>query len=60
MRDLQIEILKNLSSAERLELAFDLHEFARNRISAEIFRLNPQLEKEELDKLVKKRFGYEY
>lgn len=53
----QIEILKKKSTAERLELAFGLFDFARRRIAAEINRLNPQLKPSEQNKLINQRFS---
>lgn len=56
-QDKQIEILKKKSTAERLKMAFDLFDFARQRIAAEIQRLNPQLKPSELNALVNQRFS---
>lgn len=56
VKDRQIEILKNKSTAERLKMAFDLLDFARRRITAEIHRLNPQMTPTEINKLVNQRF----
>ncbi|MBU0502536.1 MAG: hypothetical protein ABIH69_06840 [bacterium] len=56
MEDRQIAILKTKTTAERLQLAFNLFEFARRRIAAEFMRLNPQLKAPEINKLVSQRF----
>jgi len=56
-QDYQIEILRKKSTAERLELAFSLFDFARRRIAAEINRLNPHLNPSEQNKLVNQRFS---
>ncbi|MFA5892443.1 MAG: hypothetical protein WC903_00540 [Candidatus Margulisiibacteriota bacterium] len=55
--DKQIEILRRKSPAERLALAFGLFSFARQRISAEIRRLNPHLKAAELARLVNQRLA---
>jgi hypothetical protein len=55
--DKQIEILKKKTPAERLSLAFGLFDFARQRITAEILRLNPDLKPPELTKLVNQRMN---
>jgi hypothetical protein len=56
-QDKQIEILKKKSTAERLKLSFDLFDFSRQRIAAEIRRLNPRLKPSELNELVNQRFS---
>lgn len=53
----QLEILKNLPTNKRLESAFELYEFARARVSSEIYRQNPQITVSELNRLVKERFS---
>jgi len=58
--DKQIETFKQLSSAKKLELAFDLYDFARNRVAGEISRQNPQLKMSELEEKIKKRFSHEH
>ena len=52
----QVEIIRKKSPAERLELAFGLFNFARQRITAELHRQNPQITPQELNKLVSQRF----
>ncbi|MFC1511366.1 hypothetical protein ACFL5U_03165 [Candidatus Margulisiibacteriota bacterium] len=52
----EIEILSNVPAYKRLENAFELFDFARERVAAEIRRLNPQMPETELKNLVKKRF----
>ncbi len=56
-QDKQVEILKRKSTAERLKSAFGLFDFARQRITAEIRRLNPQIKASELIELVNQRFA---
>ena len=57
-KDRQIEILRQKSPPERLKLAFELHEFARQRISSELSRTHPELKPHEISNLVKKRFTH--
>ncbi|MBU0574256.1 MAG: hypothetical protein KKH83_07255 [Candidatus Margulisbacteria bacterium] len=54
--NIQIEIFKKMKPFKRLELAFDLHDFARDRIYAETKRNKPQLSEAELNKIVAQRF----
>jgi hypothetical protein len=56
MEDRQIAILKAKTTAERLQLAFNLFEFARRRITAELKFLHPQLKPLEINNLVSQRF----
>lgn len=56
-QDMQLEILRSKSPAERLKLAFGLFDFTRQRIAAEITRLNPRLSSSELNRLIGKRFS---
>ncbi|MBU0671811.1 MAG: hypothetical protein KJ732_02150 [Candidatus Margulisbacteria bacterium] len=55
-KEKHLEILKNLPTNKRLESAFELYEFARNRVASEIRRQNPQMEQSELNKEIYKRF----
>ena len=57
MEEKQIEILREKSTAERLKLAFDLYDFARLRVETEIIRQNPNLPKNEIKKILHKRFS---
>lgn len=57
MAEKQIEILRKKSTAERLKLAFDLYDFARLRVETEIIRQNPNLPKNEIKKILRKRFS---
>jgi len=51
-----IEILRRLKAHQRIKAAFELHDFARSRIAAEIKRNNPNLTKGELLKQLNGRF----
>ncbi len=53
----QIEILKKMSSSERLNLSFNLYDFARQRVESEIRHQSPELSDNEVNLLVNKRFS---
>ena len=53
----QIKILKKMSSSERLNLAFNLYDFARQRVESEIKHQNPNLNNNEVNILINKRFS---
>lgn len=55
--DSQIEVLKSLPKTSRLQSAFELYEFARHRVQAEITRQNPSLSEEEINALTNERFS---
>lgn len=52
----QIEILRRLRPKDKLKTAFELHEFARIRISAILKRRYPELNGEQLKDKVRERF----
>lgn len=56
----QIESLRHLKPYQRIKTAFELYNFARSRIGAEIKRNNPDITKEELLKLLNERFDLSY
>ncbi len=56
----QIEILCRLKPYQRIKIAFELYDFARARISAEIKRNNPTISKEELLRTLNERFDLAY
>lgn len=56
-RDEQLEVFKRQTSAERLHLAFNLFDFSRQRITAELTRQNPQLKISEVNQLVVQRLA---
>jgi len=60
LEEKQTSIFRMMSTGKKLELAFDLYDFARKRVSGEISRTNPGLKKSEIENLVKKRFGHEH
>jgi len=51
-----LEIMRGLSSGKKLEQSFELFDFAKARVLAEIKRLNPKLSKAEANVLANKRF----
>lgn len=52
----QIESLRHLKPYQRIRAAFELHNFARLRIAAEIKRNNPGITEKELLGKLNKRF----
>jgi len=48
--------MRGLSSGKKLEQSFELFDFAKARVLAEIKRLNPKLSKAEANVLANKRF----
>lgn len=52
----QIEILRRLKPSNRLKIAFELYDFTRSRIAAEIRRNNPGMTEEELLDKLNQRF----
>lgn len=52
-----IDILRRLKPKDRLKAAFELYEFARRRIVADLRQRYPNLTEEELMREVKKRFS---
>lgn len=54
---LQNKILKNMSPAARLKIAFELNELARERLRAFLKEKNPGISPQELSFLIKKRFS---
>ena len=53
---IQNEILCKKDGWEKLKIAFELNEFARNLIRLNIKSLNPNISESELNKLVVERF----
>lgn len=53
----QIESLRRLKPYQRIKIAFDLYNFSRSRIAAEIRRKNPNITKEQLLDMLNKRFA---
>lgn len=53
---IQNEILRKMPGWKRLKIAFELNDFARSLIRANIKKSNPALTEQELDKLVAERF----
>ena len=51
-----LEILRKIPPEKKLKSAFELYEFARSRVTSEILRQNPQIDANELDRLVKEKF----
>lgn len=54
---LQNKILKNMSSAARLKIAFELNELAKERLRVFLKEKNPRISPQELSFLIKKRFA---
>ena len=52
----QTEILRQLKPSDRIKIAFELYDFARSRIAAEIRRNNPGITKDELLNKLNERF----
>lgn len=52
----QIEILRSLKPYKRIKIGFELYDFARSRIAAEIKRNNPGITNEELLNKLNERF----
>ncbi|MGE0267317.1 MAG: hypothetical protein AB7S78_02515 [Candidatus Omnitrophota bacterium] len=52
----QRQYLRRLKPYQRIQLAFELHDLARSRVSGEIKRRHPDLTKEELLKKLNERF----
>ena len=52
----QIERLKSLKPYQRIRIAFELHDFARARVGAEIRRNNPDLSEKEILERLNERF----
>jgi hypothetical protein len=51
-QDVQLEVFKRQTSAEKLRLAFNLFDFTRQRIVSEITRQNPHLKFAEVNQIV--------
>jgi hypothetical protein len=51
-----LEILRKIPIEKKLKSAFELYEFARNRIIAEIQRRNPTIAETDLKKMIQERF----
>ena len=56
-KEKHLEILRKIPSHKKLQSAFELYDFARQRVSSEILRQNPQISQEELKKVVNERFA---
>lgn len=54
--DKYLEIIRSLSTDKKLQSAFALYDFGRNRVAAEIRRQNPEIDEIELKQRVNKRF----
>jgi hypothetical protein len=52
----QIEVLRGLKPYQRIRAVFELYNFARERIAAEIRRNNPNINKKELLDKLNRRF----
>jgi hypothetical protein len=52
----QIEILRRLKPYNRIKIGFELYDFARTRIAAEIKRNNPGITQDELLNKLNARF----
>ena len=52
----QIESLQRLKPYQRIKIAFELHDFARSRIAAEIRRTNPDENEKDILNQLNKRF----
>jgi len=52
----QIELLRRLKPSNRLKIAFELYDFARSRIAAEIRRNYPGITQEQLLDKLNQRF----
>lgn len=52
----QIKILRRLRPKDRLKTAFELHEFARARITAILKQRYPELNEKQLKNKVRERF----
>jgi len=55
-KEKHLEILRKIPSHKKLQSAFELYDFARQRVSSEILRQNPNISKKELSRLVNERF----
>ena len=51
-----LEIMQKMPPSQKLESAFSLYDFARQRVKAEIKRRKPRLKADQLNKMVNQRF----
>ena len=52
-----LEILRKIPPEKKLKSAFELYDFARQRITSEILRQNPKIDKYELKRLAREKFS---
>ena len=56
MNEKQIEIYRRMTPAERLKVAFNLHDFAHKRVMVHLKRNHPNLSEKEINVLTARRF----
>ena len=55
-QDKCLEILRKIPPYKRIQSSFELYDFAKERLTAELFLQNPQMSEQEVKKIVKERF----
>ena len=51
-----LEIMQKIPTYKRIQASFDLYDFAKERITAELYRQNPHISASKLKDLVRERF----